>query len=53
MQWEGMNWIDLEKWWDVLSTLMNLGFHKMQGISWLRNCQPVNMDCAMEFVLKR
>ena len=33
MQWEGMNWINLaqdrEKWWAVVSTLMNLGLHKM------------------------
>jgi hypothetical protein len=37
MQLEGMNWNNLpqdrEKWWAVLSTLMNLGFYKMQGIS--------------------
>ena len=37
MQWEGMNQINLaqdrEKWWAVVNTLMNLGFHKMQGIS--------------------
>ena len=37
MHWEGMNWINLaqdrEKWWAVVNTLMNVGFHKMQVIS--------------------
>ena len=36
MQWEGMNQINLaedrEKWWTVVSTVMNLTFYKMQGI---------------------
>jgi hypothetical protein len=33
----GMDWIglaqDRDRWWDVVNTVMNLRFHKMQGIS--------------------
>jgi hypothetical protein len=33
----GGNWVDLaqdrDRWWDLVTTVMNLGFHKKQGIS--------------------
>lgn len=37
----GGDWIDLgqdrdrDRWWELVTTVMKLGFHKTQGISWL------------------
>ena len=35
--WDGMDWIDLavdrDRWRAVVNAIMNLGFHKMLGIS--------------------
>jgi hypothetical protein len=35
--WGNMNWIDLaqdrNRWWALVNAVVNLGFHKMRGIS--------------------
>jgi hypothetical protein len=35
--WGGMDWIDLaqnrNRWWALVNTVMNLGFHRKRGIS--------------------
>jgi hypothetical protein len=37
--WGGMDWIDLaqsrNRWRALVNTLINLGFHRKRGISWL------------------
>jgi hypothetical protein len=37
--WKDLDWIylvqDRNRWWAVLNIVMNFGFHKVVGISWL------------------
>jgi hypothetical protein len=54
MGWEDMDWIDLaedrNRWQALVNMVINFGFHKMRGISWLAKKRLASQEelCSMK-----